>query len=132
MDPYVVLNISVCATDDEVKRAYQKELLKWHPDKCKSHAATNQFLKIQEAWSMIGNAEKKKLHDVTSSSAKQFRASDVISLGEFSLVNEMYSYPCRCSGVYEISMDDVNEGYNVVECTDCSLSLSIEMEESGN
>ena len=32
-DPYVVLGISKKATDDEIKRAYRKLALKYHPDK---------------------------------------------------------------------------------------------------
>ena len=32
-DPYLVLGISKKATDDEIKRAYRKLALKYHPDK---------------------------------------------------------------------------------------------------
>lgn len=32
-DYYKILNVSKDATDDQIKKAYRKEALRWHPDK---------------------------------------------------------------------------------------------------
>lgn len=57
---YTILEIEPTATDDEVKRAYRKMAIKFHPDKVaslgESHvkAATEKFQKVQEAYELIG------------------------------------------------------------------------------
>ena len=101
MNPYAVLHVSRDATEEEVKKAYQKELLKWHPDKCKSNESTTQFLKIQEAWSLIGNVEKKKQFDVNTVVAHA-QAAEVVSLKEFTVCGDIYQHPCRCGGNYKV------------------------------
>lgn len=56
---YQILEIEVNASDDEVKKAYRKMAMKYHPDKLKdlgeSHmkAAQEKFVKVQEAYEQI-------------------------------------------------------------------------------
>ena len=45
--PYSVFGLKRSASDDDMKRAYRKSILKSHPDKGGSNEA---FRKIQEAW----------------------------------------------------------------------------------
>ncbi len=58
-DPYKVLGIESSATDDEVKKAYRKLALKYHPDKVEGlgeeikRNAEAQFREIQEAYESI-------------------------------------------------------------------------------
>jgi DnaJ like chaperone protein len=57
---YTILEIDASATDDQVKKAYRKMAIKFHPDKVaslgESHvkAATEKFQKVQEAYELIG------------------------------------------------------------------------------
>lgn len=56
---YTILEIDETATDDEVKKAYRKMVVKYHPDKLQhleeSHqkAGQEKFLKVQEAYERI-------------------------------------------------------------------------------
>jgi len=56
---YKILEVSEQATDDEVKKAYRKMALKFHPDKVAQEghevqrAATEKFKKVQEAYENI-------------------------------------------------------------------------------
>lgn len=58
-DPYKVLEISSNATDEEVKKAYKKMAVKYHPDKVETlgedvkRSAEEKFKKIQEAYEKI-------------------------------------------------------------------------------
>ncbi|GAB4184613.1 MAG: hypothetical protein Tsb0015_00810 [Simkaniaceae bacterium] len=52
-DPYEILGIKRGASDREIKLAYNKKALEWHPDKNKSPEATEMFQKIGEAYNKL-------------------------------------------------------------------------------
>lgn len=43
LDPYRILGLEVGATEQEIKRAYRKASLKWHPDKTSAPEARESF-----------------------------------------------------------------------------------------
>ena len=55
MDYYDILGISKESTKDQIKKAYYKLALKWHPDKNKSKDAENNFKQISEAYQVLMN-----------------------------------------------------------------------------
>lgn len=63
-DHYKTLGISENSSIDEIKKAYRKLSLKYHPDKNQGSAeAVEMFQKISEAYEVIGNDEKKREYD---------------------------------------------------------------------
>uniref|UniRef100_A0A1I7T236 DnaJ homolog subfamily B member 13 n=1 Tax=Caenorhabditis tropicalis TaxID=1561998 RepID=A0A1I7T236_9PELO len=62
-DYYKVLGIAKSATDDEIKKAYRKMALKYHPDKNKEPGAENKFKEIAEAYDVLSDDKKKKIYD---------------------------------------------------------------------
>jgi len=72
-DYYQILGIEKKAAADEIKKAYRKLALKWHPDKNPNNkAAEEKFKKISEAYAVLSDAEKRKQYD-NFGSADQFR-----------------------------------------------------------
>lgn len=65
VDYYEVLGITKNASDEEVKRAYKKMALTWHPDRNRSRAeeATTMFKLVAEAYEILGNAEARRIYD---------------------------------------------------------------------
>lgn len=62
-DFYKILGVSKTATNDEIKKAYRKLALKWHPDKNKSPGAEDKFKEISEAYDVLSNKEKREIFD---------------------------------------------------------------------
>ena len=63
-DYYEVLGVSRTATDVEIKSAYRKLALKYHPDRNPGdHAAEEKFKESAEAYSVLADADKRHLYD---------------------------------------------------------------------
>ncbi|RXN04189.1 dnaJ -like protein [Labeo rohita] len=62
-DYYSVLGIQKGASDDEIKKAYRKQALKYHPDKNKSPGAEEKFKEIAEAYDVLSDQKKKDIYD---------------------------------------------------------------------
>ncbi len=63
-DYYKVLDIPRDASQSDIKRAYRKLALKYHPDKNKSSNATKKFQDIGEAYSVLSDPAKRRRHDL--------------------------------------------------------------------
>lgn len=62
-DYYKILGISKGASDDEIKKAYRKLALKYHPDKNKSPGAEDRFKEIAEAYEVLSDKKKRDIYD---------------------------------------------------------------------
>lgn len=63
-DYYEVLGVSKSASESEIKKAYRKLALKYHPDKNEGDsAAEEKFKEAAEAYEVLSNAEKKQRYD---------------------------------------------------------------------
>lgn len=63
-DYYNLLNVSKSASADEIKKAYRKLAIKWHPDKNKGDAsAEEKFKKISEAYDVLSDDTKRSQYD---------------------------------------------------------------------
>ncbi len=63
-DYYEILGVSRDATKDEIKKAYRKLALKYHPDRNKSPEAEEKFKEISEAYAVLSDDEKRRLYDM--------------------------------------------------------------------
>ena len=60
IDYYAILGLSKNASEADIKKAYRKKALMYHPDKNKSANAANKFLQVSEAYSFLMNADRRK------------------------------------------------------------------------
>lgn len=62
---YEVLGVDKAATDAEVKKAYRKAALRWHPDKNRDNEAEAEakFKAVGEAYAVLSDAEKRAVYD---------------------------------------------------------------------
>ena len=63
-DYYEILEVSRTSTDQEIKSAYRKVAMKFHPDRNPGDkAAEDKFKEAAEAYSVLSDAEKRKRYD---------------------------------------------------------------------
>lgn len=69
VDYYDILGVSKNASDAEIKTAYRKQALKWHPDRNKSPQAAEKFKEINKAYEVLSDPKKKGVYDQYGSEA---------------------------------------------------------------
>ena len=60
-DYYKTLGVTVKSSSDDIKRAYRKLSLKFHPDK--NNGDSTMFKQINEAYQTLGTPDKKRMYD---------------------------------------------------------------------
>lgn len=69
-DFYKILNVKKSASKEEIKHSYRNLVLKYHPDKNKSHEAPEIFRKIQIAYETLSDDTKRAKYDINTANNK--------------------------------------------------------------
>ncbi|XP_034900120.1 uncharacterized protein [Populus alba] len=93
-DLYQVLGLNKECTDTELRSAYKKLALRWHPDRCSASGnskfveeAKKKFQAIQQAYSVLSDTNKRFLYDVGVYDSDDDENGCVQGMGDF--LNEM-------------------------------------------
>uniref|UniRef100_A0A452ZW98 J domain-containing protein n=1 Tax=Aegilops tauschii subsp. strangulata TaxID=200361 RepID=A0A452ZW98_AEGTS len=65
LDYYKILGVDKAASDDDLKKAYRKLAMKWHPDKNPTNKkeAESKFKQISEAYEVLSDSQKRAVYD---------------------------------------------------------------------
>lgn len=83
---YNVLGVSQDATQEEIKKAYRKLSLQYHPDRNPSQEANNKMNEINGAYDVLGDSESRKRYDMESRINTNINGSD-----EFNDLNNIFN-----------------------------------------
>jgi len=81
-DYYAILGVPRTATDDEIRKAYRKLALKWHPDRNPDNKAESEerFKEVSAAYAVLSDSAKRKQYDTFGDDRfrQQYSADDVL------------------------------------------------------
>ena len=86
---YSKLGVSKTASDDEIKKAYRKLALQYHPDRNKGDAqAEAKFKEISEAYAVLSDKEKRKQYDTFGESGfhQRYSTDDIFRGADFNSI----------------------------------------------
>ncbi len=87
MDYYSILGVSKKSNDVEIKKAYKKLAIKYHPDKNQSDPNTEEkFKKISKAYQTLSDKSKRKMYDLTGTDCE-----NSLNFDPFNIFNNFFS-----------------------------------------
>ena len=78
-DYYKILGVEKSASQDDIKKAFRKMAIKYHPDKnAGDKKAEEKFKEVNEANEVLGDAEKRKKYDELGENYNQYTPTTII------------------------------------------------------
>ncbi len=125
MDPFDILGVHPDSSEEEIRSAYLRLALQYHPDKVsRASAAANGssesdsgsmdpkefFMKINEAWKALSDEKTRENLKIARLAAKKVDNlelnCEILSLSEFDQTpGGNFSRLCRCGGNFEVCFD---------------------------
>ncbi len=94
-DYYKILGVNKNATDEELKKAYRKLAMKYHPDHTKGDkAAEDKFKSVNEAYAVLSDKEKRKQYDTYGSEDfhQRFSQEDIFRNFDFGEIFKEFGF----------------------------------------
>ncbi len=96
MDPYHILGIQTNSTSDEIKKAYRREAMKWHPDRNQdSSVAKERFHQAAEAYKILSERTSSENDDASGTSSENTEDNSKDKFADSVFWNVMLDYAVK-------------------------------------
>ena len=132
-DYYEVLGVSKTASKDEIKDAYRKLAMQYHPDRNKSPEAEEKFKEISEAYAVLSDVEKRSQYDNLGHAGfdQRYTTEDIFKGADFdSILRDLGFGFGSFGGIFNILFGERDFGERITRGRDIGLDLEITLEEA--
>ena len=130
-DYYEILGVSKNATDAEIKKAYRKKALKYHPDKNPGDKeAEENFKKAAEAYEVLSNADKKAKYDRFGHQA--FEGGGGFSGGNMNMDDIFSQFGDIFGGAFGGGFSGFGGGQRVMKGSNLRIRVKLSLEDIAN
>jgi len=130
-DYYEVLGISKSASDSEIKKAYRKQALKYHPDKNPGDKEAEEKFKLAaEAYEVLSNADKRARYDQYGHQA--FDGSGGFGGGNMNMDDIFSQFGDIFGSAFGGGFGGFGGGQRVVKGSNLRIRVSLTLEEIAN
>ena len=97
---YTILGIKKDADDSQIKTAFRRMAIQWHPDHCKEPDANDMFIRIKQAYEALSDTGKRARYDIGLQLQTQYergeRTKELREIRDLKAVVTNYRTPLRC------------------------------------
>ena len=93
VDYYDTLGVDRGANDEEIRRAFRRKAMEFHPDRNKTPGAEDRFKEINEAYQVLSDQEKRSRYDVSATPGLTAAVTGLSMDSTHSVVSAIFSTP---------------------------------------
>jgi molecular chaperone DnaJ len=133
-DYYEVLGVARSASKDEIKDAYRKLALQYHPDRNKSPEAEERFKEISEAYAVLSDDEKRQQYDMLGHAGfdQRYTTEDIFRGTDFdSIFRDLgFGFGGGFRDLFSVLFGGRDFGERVSRGRDLAADLEVTLEEA--
>jgi len=131
-DYYEVLGVSKPASKDEIKDAYRKLAMQYHPDRNKAPDAEEKFKEISEAYAVLSDDEKRQTYDQLGHAEfdQRYTTEDIFRGADFESILRDLGFGFGLGGLFGTIFGNRDFGERVIRGQDLGYDLEITLEEA--
>jgi curved DNA-binding protein len=114
-DYYKILEVPRTASQEEIKKAYRKLAMKYHPDRNKGEkTAESRFKDINEAYAVLSNSEKRKQYDMFGAEGfqRRYTQEDIFRDFDFSSIFQEFGFGGGTHNMFSQMFGGYGRGYS--------------------
>jgi molecular chaperone DnaJ len=132
-DYYEILGVEKESSKEEIKKAYRRLALKYHPDKSTADDAEEKFKEISEAYAVLSDEEKRRQYDMFGHAGidRQYTYEDIFRGVDFSDIFRDIGFDLGFNDMFQRFFGGFGGGYRRKrKGNDLLYSLSITLEDA--
>jgi len=131
-DYYEILGVSRTASSEEIKDAYRKLAMEYHPDRNKAPDAEEKFKEISEAYAVLSDEEKRRQYDELGHAGfdQRYTTEDIFRGADFESVFRDMGFGFDLGEIFSSFFGGRGFGERITRGGDLAYDLEITLEET--